>query len=399
MTNFKSRPDPRTILTEFTAILGQPPYRRYGMRSKSGLKRTAFFDTIGHAGEFHIHNTYLKPDYFTDPVEEYWTLRKAAVLFDVTGEEVVEIRWPDALDLVNDLMPRDVAKLRDGMSFYSVLCHDYGGIVEDGILARFDAGHFWWVGGPGNSEEMIYSHIRGRDVEIESHNDRLHVASVQGPKARDVMNSVSDRSFNDVPVFGLLRAELCGVPVTVTRTGYTAELGYDIYVEIDRAPQFYKDLLAAVTALGGSLAGSHAMNIRRIEAGILNFGFDFDWQHTPADVGLDWMISETKGPYRARDALLAAKRALPTRKFVGFRLEGDEVPHAGDAVFWQGREAGLVTSAIGSPALGVPIAMGYLDTAISGGDDRVEIDMGGRRHGALVVACKFVDPDRELMRA
>lgn len=394
-----SRPDRRTIPTRFTALLGNPPYRRIGMRSKSGLKRTAFFDTIGHAHEFHIHNTYLKPDVFTDPIEEYWTLRNAAVLFDVTGEEVVEITGPDALALINDIMPRDVEKLRDGMSFYSVLCHDYGGIVEDGILARFDAERFWWIGGPGNSEEMIYANIRGRDVQVESHNDRLHVASVQGPRAREIMNSVSDRSFDDVPLFGLLTTKLCGVPVTVTRTGYTAELGYDIYVDIERAPQFFRDLLAAVTSAGGSLAGSHAMNIRRIEAGILNFGFDFDWQHTPADVGLEWMISETKGPYRAREVLLAAKKNLPSRKFVGFKLEGDEVPLSGDKVFFDGREAGFVTSAIASPALGIPIAMGYLETAITGQNDRVEIDMDGQHHAASVMRPAFLDPDRKLMRA
>ena len=119
--NMKSRSDARIIATQFTALLGQPPYRKDIMRSKSGLKRTAFFDTIGHAKEFHIHNTYLKPDVFTDPLEEYWTLRNDVGLFDVTGEEVVEITGPDALELINDVMPRDVAKMRDGMSFLSLI--------------------------------------------------------------------------------------------------------------------------------------------------------------------------------------------------------------------------------------------------------------------------------------
>jgi aminomethyltransferase len=399
MGKMESRPDPRIGATQFAAILGCPPYRRIGMRCKSGLKRTAFFDTIGFAREFHIHNTYLKPDVFTDPLEEYWTLRKTAGLLDVTGEEVVEITGPDALALVNDLMPRDVARLPDGKSFYSVLCHDYGGIVEDGILVRFNAERFWWVGGPGNSEELLFANVRGRDVAIKSHNDSLHVASVQGPASRDVMNAVCSTSLNDVPVFGVLTTDLCGVPVTITRTGYTAELGYDIYVGIDDGPQMYRDLLAAVKAVGGSLCGSHAMGIRRVEAGILNFGFDFDWQHTPADVGLEWMISETKGPYRAQAALMTAKRNLPTRRFTGYRLEGTEVPLVGDRVFFDGQEAGFVTSATGSPALGVPIAMGYLETSITCGGDRVDIDCGGTMRAARVVSIPFLDPERKLMRA
>ncbi|MCZ4351773.1 aminomethyltransferase family protein [Roseovarius aestuarii] len=397
--NMKSRSDARIIATQFTALLGQPPYRKDIMRSKSGLKRTAFFDTIGHAKEFHIHNTYLKPDVFTDPLEEYWTLRNDVGLFDVTGEEVVEITGPDALELINDVMPRDVAKMRDGMSFYSVLCHDFGGIVEDGILVRFNADKFWWVGGPGNSEEFLYANIRGRDVEITSHNDSLHVASVQGPKSRDVMNTVCADSLADLPVFGVLETDLCGVPVTITRTGYTAELGYDIYVDIERGPQMYKDLLVAVQAAGGSLCGSHCMGIRRVEAGILNFGFDFDWQHTPADIGLEWMISETKAPYRAQKALIAVKHNLPTRRLTGFRLEGSEVPLVGDKVYFDGQEVGVVTSATASPSLEVPLAMGYVETSITKGNDLVEIDCGGTRYSARVVPCTFLDPERKLMRA
>ena len=399
MAKFKSRPDTRIIPTQFTAILGKQPYKHFGMRAKSGLKRTAFHDVIGHAKEFHIHNTYLKPDVFTDPLEEYWHIRNSAGLIDVTGEEVIEVTGPDSLDLVNDLMPRDVKKLPDQKAFYSVLCHANGGIVEDGIFVRFNERKFWWVGGPGNAEELLYSNIGSRDVELQSYNDKLHVASVQGPLSRDILNSVCERSLQNVPPFGLLRADLCGVPVTITRTGYTAELGYDIYVDVEYGPKFFVDLKKAVEAAGGGLAGSHSLNIRRIEAGILNFGFDFDWQHTPVDVGLTWMISETKGPYQSREALVAAKQKNPENKFVGFVLEGHEVPLSGDKVVLDGEVIGLITSSTGSPALGKPIAMGYIavEQAIIG--KKVQIDCGGKLKVARVADTPFIDRERNLMKA
>ena len=399
MTELKSRPDNRIIATEFTALLGKQPYKQLGMRAKSGLKRTAFHDVIGHAKEFHIHNTYLKPDVFTNPIEEYWCIRNAAGLIDVTGEEVLEITGPDALDLVNDLMPRDVRRLPNQKAFYSVLCHANGGIVEDGIFVRFDAQKFWWVGGPGNAEELLYSNIGARDVKLTSFNDRLHVASVQGPLSRGIMNSACEHSLDQVPPFGVLCANLCGVPVTITRTGYTAELGYDIYVDVEYGPTFFTDLKKAVEAAGGGLAGSHALNIRRIEAGILNFGFDFDWQHTPVDVGLTWMISETKGPYQAREALVTAKQYSPENKFVGFVLEGDEVPLSGDNVVLDGKTVGLITSSTGSPALGVPIAMGYVRVELALIGEKVQIDCGGSLRAARVTSIPFIDPERKLMKA
>ena len=130
-----------------------------------------------------------------------------------------------------------------------------------------------------------------------------------------------------------------------------------------------------------------------------DFGFDFDWQHTPVDVGLTWMISETKGPYQAREALLAAKQYIPENKFVGFVLEGDEVPLSGDKVVLDGKAVGLITSSTGSPALGVPIAMGYVGVELALIGEKVQIDCGGSLRVARVTSIPFIDPERKLMKA
>lgn len=392
----KARDDVRSIRFQFGSIVGQPPYLSFGMRSPTGLKKTSFASTIEQtATDFKLHNSYLKPDFFEDPVEEYWAIRKTAGLLDVTGEEVVEIRGPDALVLLNDLMPRDIARLKDGMSCYSVLCHETGGIVEDGILARFDENRFWWIGGPGNSEEHLYVNAAGRAVEVESFNYTLHVASIQGPESRNILQEVCDTDLSAYPVFALFTATVCGVPVTITRTGYTAELGYDIYVDVAHGAQFFADLWDHVRSRRGKLCGSKTLNLRRVEAGILNFGFDFDWQHTPVEIGLGWMINEKKGPFQSRAALMARKANPPASRIAGFRFEGDHVPLPGDMVMDGDAFVGLITSPIASPEFNCPIAIGWIERPVT----EVTAVCGDNIVSGTVTTLPFLDPERRLMRA
>jgi len=397
----KTRPNPRFVRTEFASFTGAPPYTVTGMRARKGLNRTAFFSTIGaFATDYKLHNTYLKPDFITDPLEEYWTMRKNAGLWDVTGEEIIEVKGKDAEALLDDLMPRDVRKMKDGHAYYSVLCYDYGGIVEDGILARFDRENFWWIGGPGSSEEWLYVNAQGRDATVTSYNDRIHAASLQGPQSRTILQSVCDYDLAQVPFYGLFRGKICGAPVTVTRTGYTAELGYDIYVDVEHGAEFFSDLWETTRKAGGALCGSKALGIRRIEAAILNFTQDFDWQHTPVDIGLDWMISETKAPYRAQAALTAAKRNPPKQRLAGLKIEGDEIPLIGDAILVNGKRVATVTSATGSPTLGYPIAIAMFDDpAYAAPGTPVTIGMDDRTAKAEVVKMPFLDPERKLSKA
>jgi aminomethyltransferase len=397
----KSRPDPRFARTAFASFTGVPPYAKTPIRSRSGLKRTAFFPTIGAlAIDYKLHNTYLKPDFITDPLEEYHAMRKVAGLWDVTGEEIIEVSGRDAEALLDDLMPRDVRKMKDGQAYYSVLCYDHGGIVEDGILVRFDRTLFWWIGGPGSSEEWLYTNAQGRAVTLTSYNDRIHVASLQGPQSRAILQEVCDQDLSRVPFYGMFKGKVCGVPVTVTRTGYTAELGFDIYVDVERGAGMFADLWNAARKKGTALCGSKALGIRRIEAAILNFGQDFDWQHTPVEIGLGWMISETKAPYRAQKALMAAKANPPQTRLAGLRITSDEIPLIGDEVLASGKRVGSVTSATGSPSLGYPIAIALIEgEAHARLGTRLAVDLGGRTTEAEVVAMPFFDPERKLSKA
>ena len=166
-----------------------PPVNKAAMRHKSGIRRSCFFPVYApYVTMLKLHNHYLKPNAFAGPESEYGCIRNTAGLLDVTGEEVISIEGPDALALMNSLVPRDLEKLPDGKAMYCVMCYDHGGIVEDAILVRFNREKIWWVGGPGYSEQWIYVHSLDVDAEVRSHNDRLHVASLQGPKSREILD-------------------------------------------------------------------------------------------------------------------------------------------------------------------------------------------------------------------
>ncbi|KAF1041831.1 MAG: Aminomethyltransferase [Xylophilus sp.] len=287
--------------------------------------------------------------------------------------------------------------MKDGMCYYSVLCHDHGGIVEDGIIAKFSDERLWWIGGPGSAEEWLYAKSIGRNVKIESFNDRIHVASIQGPKSREILQSVTKSDLSAVPFFGLFVSEVCGAEVTISRTGYTAELGYDIYVPVAAGAAFFEALRTIVEAADGKLCGSRSLGIRRVEASILNFGQDFDWQHNPVEVGLGWMVSETKAPWCAGDILLAAKKQKPARSVIGLRFSGDEIPLIGDTVRLGDQILGKVTSAIGSPALGCPIAMSLIEGNAEPGT-KLLVEAGENVLEVEVVAMPFFDPERKLSR-
>ena len=392
--------EPVTQRFAFASHVGIPPYLDTGMRMKGGLKRTAFAPFLERfASEYKLHNTFLKPDQFTDPLEEYWAMREAAGLWDVTGEEPVEIRGPEAAALVEELVPRDLRRLADGRCAFTVMCYDYGGIVEDAILIRFDSERFWWVGGPGASEQWIYGQSIGREVEVESHIDRIHVASIQGPCSREILQSVCAADLGRMPWFAMAETEVCGVPVVVSRTGFSAELGYDIYVAVDDGVAMFEGLWEAGRGSGMRLCGSRALNIRRMEAGILNVGQDFDWTCNPFEVGLEWMVDLDKPFFHGRRALARIAAEGPARRIAGFEIDHDRAVAHGSPVRCGGEAVGVVSSAVSSPALGSSIGMGLLRQGCAEpGTELVVEDPGGAR-AARVVPMPFLDPEKRLPRS
>ena len=390
--------------TAITVMAQVPPYfssDRTGMRMKGGVKQTAFFPVIGPVAQsFRIHNTYLKPWIISDPDEEYGAISEAAGLIDVTGEEVVEVAGPDATRLMERLVVRNVTKMRDGTCRYAVMCYDSGGIVEDAVLAKFSPDRYWWIGGPATAEQWIFENSRSLDVTVRSYLDRIHVASLQGPASRAILQKLCDVDLDEVPYYGLVPvAAVAGVHTTITRTGFTAELGYDIYVDVSDAVALFQALLNAGRGEGLKMCGSCALDRRRVEAGIINVGQDFDWATNPFEVGLGWMVDFAKPEFRGRDALQAVAGAGARRRLVGLRAPLGRPLERAIPVFANGRNVGVVTSSAVSPAVGASLGMAIVAREVSGVGGRLVVGEERQAVDVEIVEMPFLDAHRSRAKA
>ena len=385
--------------TNVNLVIDGPPFTPRANRLKDGLKRTAFWPAISQlTSDFKVHNTYLKPNIFTDPVEEYWAMRQHAGLWDVTGEEVVEIAGPDAKRLIERTVPRKLGNLKPGKCLFAFLLYPHGGVVEDGVLTMFSDDRYWWVGGPGPAEIWLAANATGLDVSVRSYLDQIHLCAVQGPESRDILKQVTDIDLDNLAWFAMAEGKVCGVDTVVTRTGFTAELGYDIHIDVEHALDVYQGLREIGEPRGMVLCGSQAMNIRRMEGAILNIGAEIDWTTNPFELGWQDMLDWSRD-FVGREALEPLRGTDPTRRIAGLKLAGTTVAKAGDRVSHDGNEVGLVSSAIWGPSVEASIALAMLETPAWTVGNHVTVDTDEGAVMAEVVALPFFDPQRKLARA
>jgi len=285
---------------------------------------------------------------------------------------------------MNELVTRDLTRLPDRHCLYAIMCYDYGGIVEDAVLIRFSAERFWWVGGLGFAHQWIYGNSVGRNVSVTSRLDRTHIASLQGPKSRDIMQRVCDADIFGLGFYAMTEARIADTPVVITRTGYTAELGYEIYVDSDKGDGVFARVWEECERADGRLCGSGSS--------------DFDWHHTPYQVGLGWMLNMKKGFFRGRDVLRTESARNSKQQLAGLRLEGTDAALKGDKVLVDGRPVGEITSAVLSPTLQASIAIAMINLEFTAIDQKVEVQMGGNRVAGTASAMPFLDPERKLSK-
>jgi aminomethyltransferase len=266
------------------------------------------------------------------------------------------------------------------------------------VLVRFSPERFWWIGGLGHSEQWIYGNSLGRDVTVRSLLDAKHIASLQGPQSRDILQEVCDADLSRLPFYHMKEAQVCGVPTVITRTGYTAELGYEVYVDFDKGEGMFTGLWEACRKRGGQLCGSGVLDLRRVEAGLIDFSSDFDWHHTPYQVGLGWMLNMKKGFFHGRAALAGETTRTPATKLAGLQIAGKDAAMKGDRVQRDGRDIGEITSGVLSPSLDASIAIAMIDSKATGIGQALQVVMGDRKVDATVAAMPFFDPERKLSK-
>lgn len=367
------------------------------------LRRTPFFEATQRHGAkaYTVYNHMLFPICFDDLEAEYWHLINHVTLWDVSVERQVEITGPDAFAFTDMLTPRDLSRCAVGQGKYVVITAEDGGIINDPVLLRLGENHFWLA--LADSDVLLWA--RGvalkSGLKVQITEPDVSPLQIQGPKAKAVVQTLFGDGVLKLGYYWFMDTALDGIPVVVTRTGWTGEVGYEIYL---RDGSRGDDLWERVMAAGKphDIRPTGPSDIRRIEAGILNWGADMTLENNVYELGLERLVDENKsGDYIGRDALRRIKAGGVARQLVGVEIGGDPIEF--NTTKWPVRAGGAVvghvTSAIHSPRLKRNIAYAWVPVAHASLGTRLAVAAPGGERPATVVAKPFVDPEKAIPKS
>jgi aminomethyltransferase len=381
------------------------PIRETGFHPRTSELTHNFSDHLGY---------WLADDYKdSGAIEEYWACRERVAIIDLSALRKFEVLGPDAETLMTYILTRDVRRLAIGQVVYSAMCNEAGGMIDDGTLFRLGPDNFRWIGGGDRGGLWLREQAEtlGLKVWIKPTTDVLHNVAVQGPKSRSVLQDViwtppAQPSIEELGWFRFAVGRLGdfdGRSVVVSRTGTTGELGYEVWCHPKDAVAVWDAIWQAGEPHGIAPLGLEALDMVRIEAGLIFAGSEFSDQTDPFEAGIGFTVAlETKSEdFLGREALIRRKEN-PQRVLVGLELDGDQPVAQGDAVHVGRSQVGMVTSATRSPVLEKNIALCRMDVAGGGSGTEVEvgtIDGRQKRLPARVVALPFYDPGKNRVRA
>lgn len=379
-------------------------------------RQSAFHDKFAPlTRDFVEYKGFWLPNSFaqTDAVESYWACRQGVVLMDLSALRKFEVTGPDAEALMQWVLTRDVKKLGVGQVVYSAMCYPHGGMIDDGTLFRLGAQNFRWIGGSDEGGVWMREQAEalGLNVLIRSSTDQMHNLAVQGPKSRDLIDEIiwtppHQPSIKEMGWFRFTVGRIGGAdgaPVVVSRTGYTGELGYEIFCHPKDGATVFDAVWGAGAAHGIRPMGLAGLDLVRIESGLIFAGYDFSDQTDPFEAGIGFTVplKSKADDFIGRDALIRRKET-PARKFVGLEIEGQDPVAHGDCVRIGRAQIGEVCSAMISPRSGRVIALARLDVACAQAGTAVEIgqlDGHIKRIAATVSAVAHYDPAKERPRS
>jgi glycine cleavage system aminomethyltransferase T len=378
-----------------------------GIMLYSRIRKSPYFYSSRKHGValYSVYNHTYHPRHYGDPVAEYWELLNGVTLWDVGVEKQIEITGPDAFDFTNMLITRDLSKCAVEQCKYVFLTTQMGGILNDPVLLRLDENHFWLS--LADSDVLLWAmalaHNSGFNVNIGEAD--VGPVQIQGPKSKDVLVELFGERILEIPYYYMIKTELEGMDVVVSRTGYTAEIGYEIYLKNASrdADKLWNTVLEAGKPHGLEVIGpSH---IRRIEGGILALGADMwiDTNPFEVDIGYSWMVDlEGDTDFVGKEALRRVKEEGISRKLVGVEIEGANLGSYNDGamvdffpVFTEGRNVGKVTSACYSPRLEKNIGYAMVPIELTELGTELEVETPHARSRAVVVEKPFIDPKKE----
>ncbi|MDC0424999.1 glycine cleavage system protein T [bacterium] len=368
------------------------------------IRKSPYFDATVRWGAqgFSVYNHMYIPRDFGDPEQNFWNLVDQAILCDVAVERQVEITGPDAAKFTQMLTCRDLSKMAVGQCKYILITNADGGILNDPILLRLAENHFWIS--LADSDILLWAQgvavHSGLNVQIKEPD--VSPLQLQGPNSGLIMQELFGDSITDLKYYWLRELELEGIPLVVSRTGWSSELGYELYLrDGSKGDQLWELIMAAGASHG--LKPGHTSSIRRIEGGMLSYHADADIDTNPFELGFDRLVNlDMDAEFIGKAALRKIKQEGPMRKQVGLVL--DCAPLTGpNTTFWaiqqDGATIGKVTSAVYSPRLkqNIALAMVAINAAIMGAEVEVLTNSGAVK--ATMVERPFYDPKKQIAAA
>jgi aminomethyltransferase len=327
------------------------------------------------------------PQQYTSIRDEHLAVRKVAGLFDISHMGRFRVTGDPTFDYLQGLVTNDLGRIHEGMAQYNLLCNDQGGIVDDLVVYWGDEGFFVVVNASNRERDLAWMRERApAGVQIEDRTFELSLVALQGPKAQELMPA---ESLGDIPYFGFRRGEVAGVRAMISRTGYTGEDGFEIFVATDDVGHVWEAILEKGRLAGMLPAGLGARDAARLEAALRLYGNDMDETVNPYEAGLGWTVKLEKGDFVGRDALAKVREDGPQRTLIGLKTEAGSIPRHGAAVKGEGRRAGVVTSGTHSFFLGHPIALAMVEVPSFRVGDKVTVEVRGREASAEVVGLPF----------
>ena len=358
-------------------------------------KETALFDVHKKLGAKIVEfGGFLMPIQYSGIIKEHKRVRTTVGIFDVSHMGEFIFNGPKALDFLNYITVNNVAKLVDYQAQYSAMCYDDGGIVDDLLVYRYPD-HFMMVVNASNTEKdwnWIVQH-KQEGVEMENISDSITLLAVQGKKSLTTLQKLTDVDLSTIKFYHFTEGVLADVPMTISRTGYTGELGFELYFDQKHAAQVWDAVMQAGKEFDIEPIGLGARDTLRLEMKYCLYGNDIDETTNPLEADLGWITKLNKSDFIGRDALLKAREEGIKRKLIGFKMNARAFPRHGYKIFKNGKEIGHVTSGTVSPMLNIGIGMGYVSADHAAIGNSIEIEIRGKMEPAAICETPFYHPE------
>ena len=355
---------------------------------------------------------------------EYWAIRNSAALIDVSPLYKYRITGPDAVRLLDRVVTRDITKCKVQQVMYTPWCDAAGKMIDDGTVSRLAEQTYRMTSADPNIR-WLHDNAQGLRATIEEVSDTTAALSLQGPTSRDILSQLAGPAVQSLKYFHLVDVAIAGVPVTVSRTGYTGDLGFELWVDARNAERLWDALMSVGSRYGIVPAGIWALDLARIEAGLLMIEVDYvsarhalieGQKSSPFELNLGWTVSKTKGPFVGKRSLEAERARGPAWQFVGLEVEWDSLealyaevglPPKLPTVAWRtsvpvyvdGRQVGYATSGCWSPLLKKYLALAHVESAHAAAGTKVTMEVTvehrRKRADARVAATPFFNPERK----